>query len=170
MENQKHLINIIAAVAENGAIGYKNELLYRLPNDLKRFKQLTIGKTVIMGRRTYESLPNGALPERRNIVLSRTLKNGDLPHCEIYDSLQQALAHCATEEEIYVIGGGEVYQQAMPYASRLLLTLVKDSPTNADTFFPHYADPNQWKEESREEHAADEKHAFDYSFVVLVRI
>ena len=96
-------LSIIAAVAENGAIGYKNQLVYWLPNDLKRFKTLTTGHTIIMGRRTFESLPKGALPNRRNIVLSRGQK--EFPGCERFGSLREALAHCGAEEEVFVIGG-----------------------------------------------------------------
>ena len=94
-------INIIAAVARNRAIGNENKLIYWLPNDLKRFKALTTGHTIIMGRRTFESLPKGALPNRRNIVLSRTTK--ELPGCDTYPSLNDALNHCTPDEDIYII-------------------------------------------------------------------
>lgn len=93
-------ITLIAAVAQNRAIGYQNKLLYWLPNDLKRFKALTTGHTIVMGRRTFESLPKGALPNRRNIVLSHT--TGELPGCEVFRSFDEALAHCATDEHIYI--------------------------------------------------------------------
>ena len=96
-------INIIAAVAKNRAIGYRNKLIYWLPNDLKRFKMLTTGHTIIMGRRTFESLPKGALPNRRNIVLSRT--QDTFAGCDCYKSLDEALKHCSPEEDIYIIGG-----------------------------------------------------------------
>ena len=106
------MICIIAAVAQNGAIGFQNNLLYRLPNDLRRFKSLTIGHTVIMGRRTFDSLPKGALPNRRNIVLSRTVK--ELPGAEVYPSLESALKACSADEEIFIIGGSSVYAEAFP--------------------------------------------------------
>ncbi len=154
-------ITIIAAVAENGAIGFENRLLYSLPADLQRFKCLTTGHTVIMGRRTYESLPHGALPHRRNIVLSRSAR-ASCPGCEVFASLTAALAHCAIDEEVYIIGGGQVYRQALPYATRLCQTLVHTVPAAADTFFPAYADA--WQEVWREEHAADERHAVAYAF------
>ncbi|MBO5586489.1 MAG: dihydrofolate reductase, partial [Prevotella sp.] len=96
------MINIIAAVAQNNAIGYQNKLLYWLPNDLKRFKQLTTGHTIIMGRKTFDSLPKGALPNRRNVVISRTVQS--LPGCDVYPSLDEALSHCEADEDIYIIG------------------------------------------------------------------
>ncbi len=153
-------INIIAAVAVNRAIGYQNKLLYCLPNDLKRFKQLTTGHTIIMGRKTFDSLPNGALPNRRNIVISRTVSN--LSGCEVYDSLENALSHCSLDEEIYVIGGASIYEQAMPMADRLCLTEIHDTPTKADAYFPSYT---EWKAVKCEHHDTDEKHAYAYDFV-----
>ena len=127
-------INIIAAVDKNRAIGYQNKLLYWLPNDMKRFKQLTTGHTIIMGRNTFCSLPKGALPNRRNIVLSRSLR--ELPGCEVYPTLNDALAACQTDEEVYIIGGASVYEQALPKADRLYLTRI-DKEFEADTYFPY---------------------------------
>lgn len=158
------MISIIAAVAKNRAIGFQNKLLYWLPNDLKRFKALTTNHTIIMGRNTFESLPKGALPNRRNVVLSRTVK--ELPGCDVYSSLEEALSHTASNEEVYIIGGDSVYSQAMQIADRLCLTEIDDTPDNADAFFPDYSD---WKEVAREEHDTDEKHAFRYSFVDYVK-
>ena len=140
------MISIIAAVAKNRAIGYQNKLIYWLPNDLKRFKALTTGHTIIMGRNTFLSLPKGALPNRRNIVLSRSTKA--FPGCEVYPSIEEALKHCAPDEDIYIIGGASVYRQALPLADRLCLTEIDDTPAEADTFFPPYED--DWQEESRE--------------------
>ena len=154
------MITIIAAVAKNRAIGYKNKLIYWLPNDLKRFKQLTTGHTIIMGRNTFLSLPKGALPNRRNIVLSRTQK--DFPGCDTYASLKEALAHCTPDEDVYIIGGASVYKQAMPLADRLWLTEIDDVPEEADTFFPDYSD---WHEVWREEHDKDDRHDYRYAFV-----
>ena len=158
------MINIIAAVARNRAIGYKNKLLYWLPNDLKRFKQLTTGHTIIMGRRTFESLPKGALPNRRNIVLSRS--KTDFPGCEVYGSLSEAIEHCATDEDVYVIGGASVYKQALNVADRLCLTEIDDTPEQADAFFPPYED---WTEVCREEHDIDERHEHRFAFVDYIR-
>lgn len=157
-------ITIIAAVARNRAIGYNNKLIYWLPNDLKRFKALTTGHTIIMGRNTFLSLPKGALPNRRNIVLSRTV--GCFPGCDTYASLDEALSHCQPDEDVYIIGGASVYAKALPLANRLCLTEIDDTPTEADTFFPPYDD---WKETSREEHDTDEKHAHRYAFVDYVK-
>ena len=158
------MISIIAAVAKNRAIGYKNKLLYWLPNDLKRFKALTTGHTIIMGRKTFESLPKGALPNRRNVVLSRSEK--EFPGCEVFPSLKEALKHCQPDEDIFIIGGASVYSQAMTIADRLCLTEIDDTPTEADAFFPPYDD---WNVAEREEHDVDEKHAYRYAFVDYVR-
>ena len=159
------MVTIIAAVAKNRAIGFKNKLIYWLPNDLKRFKALTTGHTIIMGRNTYLSLPKGALPNRRNIVLSRSTKA--FPGCDVYPSLEEAPKHCAPDEDIYIIGGASVYRQALPLADRLCLTEIDDTPSEADTFFPPYKD--DWQEESREDHPVDDRHDFPYSFVDYVR-
>lgn len=161
-------ISIIAAVAQNRAIGYQNKLLYWLPNDLKRFKALTTGHTIVMGRKTFESFPKGALPNRRNVVLSR---NADLvlPGAECFTSLQAALESCQLDEHIYIIGGDSIYKQSMDLADELCLTLVEDTPANADAYFPEI-DPAIWKVTSEEKHSADEKHQQNYSFVNYERI
>ena len=159
------MISIIAAVAKNRAIGYQNKLIYWLPNDLKRFKALTTGHTIIMGRNTFLSLPKGALPNRRNIVLSRSQKT--FPGCDTYVSLEEALKHCTPDEDIYIIGGASVYRQALKIADRLCLTEIDDTPDDADTFFPPYKD--EWQEESREDHPIDDRHDFRYSFVDYIR-
>jgi len=157
-------INIIAAVARNRAIGYRNKLIYWLPNDLKRFKALTTGHTIIMGRKTFESLPKGALPNRRNIVLSRS--NTAFPGCDTYSSLEEAIRHCSEDEDIYIIGGASIYEQAIGIADRLCLTEVDNIPENADTFFPSY---ERWRKIQSEEHTTDEKHSFNYAFVDYIR-
>lgn len=158
------MISIIAAVARNRAIGFKNKLLYWLPNDLKRFKALTTGHTIVMGRNTFDSLPKGALPNRRNVVLSRSVES--LAGCEVFPSLDEALMSCKADENIYIIGGACVYKQAMAVADRLCLTEIDDTPKDADAFFPNYS---EWKEVSREVHDIDEKHAFRYAFVDYVK-
>ena len=158
------MITVIAAVAKNRAIGYKNKLIYWLPNDLKRFKQLTTGHTIIMGSNTFRSLPKGALPNRRNVVLSRRSK--DFPGCDVYPSLEKALKSCQPDEDIYIIGGASVYEQAVKVADRLCLTEIDDVPQEADTFFPDYS--KGWREVSREQHEADEKHSHSYAFVDYV--
>lgn len=153
-------INIIAAVARNRAIGNDNKLLYRLPNDMKRFKQLTTRHTIVMGRKTFESLPKGALPNRRNIVLSRT--HHDYEGCECFSSVDEALSHCSEDEVVFIIGGDSIYKQTIDIAQTLYLTEIDDTPQNADAFFPPY---DNWTETSREEHDIDEKHAVKYAFV-----
>ena len=158
------MITIIAAVAKNRAIGFENKLLYWLPNDLKRFKALTTGHTIIMGRNTFESLPKGALPNRRNVVLSRTTK--EFPGCDVFPTLEEAIQSCQPEEDVYIIGGARVYEQAIRFADRLCLTEIADTPREADAFFPDYSD---WKVETKETHPKDEKHAFEYAFVDYVR-
>lgn len=161
------MISIIVAISENYAIGFENKLIYWLPNDLKRFKALTTGNTIIMGRRTFESLPKGALPNRRNIVLSRNGKAEDFPNADLYPSLEEALATC--EGEVFIIGGSSVYKEAMHIADRLCLTYIYDTPEKADTFFPEI-NKDEWKEVMREEHDIDEKHNQRYAFINLERI
>lgn len=160
------MITLIAAVAQNGAIGLNNGLLYRLPNDLRRFKALTTGHTVVMGRKTFESLPKGALPNRRNIVLTRKA-DAAFAGAECFHSLEEALAACPGEE-VFVIGGASVYEEALPKADRLCLTHVADTPAEADAFFPTF-NPQAWQTERKEAHEADERHAVDYTFVDYVR-
>ncbi|MBQ8673639.1 MAG: dihydrofolate reductase [Bacteroides sp.] len=160
------MIHIIAAVDRKMAIGYQNKLLFWLPNDLKRFKALTTGHTIIMGRNTFDSLPKGALPNRRNIVLSR--KQTDCPGAEVYPSLEDALAHCGSDEAVYIIGGASVYRQALPLADVLCLTEIDAEAPRADTYFPEVS-PEVWKEKGRESHPVDEKHPCPYAFVDYVR-
>ena len=157
-------INMIAAVAKNRAIGFENKLIYWLPNDLKRFKALTTGHTIVMGRRTFESLPKGALPNRRNCVL--TTSTAELPGCECFPSWEAFIASCQPEEDIYVIGGASLYSALLSKADRLCLTEIDDTPQQADTFFPDYSD---WTEASREHHSADERHSHNYDFVDYLR-
>lgn len=156
-------ISIIVATDKNRAIGFENKLLYWLPNDLKRFKALTTGHTIIMGRKTFESLPKGALPNRRNIVLSHQ-EQIVFAGAELFSSLEDALAHCSEEEEVFIIGGASVYREALPIAHKLRITVIQDEATQADAFFPEI-DKKVWKEIGREDHPADEKHLYPYSFI-----
>ena len=141
-------INIIAAVAKNCAIGYNNDMVYFIKEDLRRFKELTTGHTVIMGRRTFHSLPKGALPNRRNIVLSRT--ETDFPGCDVYTSLNEALKHIADNEEAFIIGGASLYKEGLAIADRLYLTEIEAIPPHADVFFPEYND-GTWEVETKQE-------------------
>ena len=161
--NQPQII-IIAAVARNRAIGLDNRLLWRLPEDLKRFKALTMGYPILMGRKTYESLGR-PLPGRRNLVVSR---NPDcrLEGVEVLGSLDAAIAACADANKVFVIGGAEIYAQALDIADMLDLTEVDDSP-RADAFFPVY-DGEQWRETGRESHEDPDSH-IRYDFVTYRR-
>ena len=158
------MITMIAAVAKNNAIGFENKLIYWLPRDLKRFKQLTTGHTILMGRRTFESLPKGALPNRRNCVLTTSVS--ELPGCECFGSWDEFLYTCMPDEEIFIIGGASLYTGLMSKADRLCLTEVDDTPAHADTYFPDYSD---WKEVMREHHDADERHSHAFDFANYMR-
>lgn len=158
-------ISIIVAIAQNFAIGLNNELLFHLPDDLKRFKKITTGKALIMGRRTFLSLRKGPLPNRRNIVIS-DVPNETFHGCETVGSVEEAIKLVQNEPEAFIIGGGMIYRQFYAIAGKLYLTLVhKDM--NADTYFPAI-DFNEWQETAREDHF-DEANDFDYSYLDLVR-
>ena len=135
------IISMIACIAKNYAIGYNNQLLYHIPHDMKRFKALTTGHCIIMGKKTYESLPHGALPNRRNIVISHHQQA--IEGCETYVSIEQALDSCSTEQEVFIIGGESIYAQTINMAHLLYLTIVEDIPSKADSFFP-VLDIQQW--------------------------
>jgi dihydrofolate reductase len=160
------MISIIVAIAANGAIGKNNDLLWNIPADLKRFRKLTIGHCVLMGKNTWYSLPRRPLPGRVNIVMT------DDP-CECIDdcissySVEDALSKCPGDREVFVIGGGMVYRQFMEIADRLYITHVHKE-FEADTFFPEI-DPLIWKEVDREDHDKDEATGFSYSYVTYLR-
>ncbi len=162
------IISIIVAVAKNNEIGRGNDLLWRLPAEIKRFKELTTGHTIIMGRKTFESLPKGALPNRRNIVLSRDT-NISYENCEVYSSLDAALIKTINEEEVFIIGGGQIYNQALPLADKLYLTRVHTEFPGADTFFPAI-NWSEWQETSRETCPADEKNPYSFTFYEFERV
>ena len=153
------MLSIIACISQtNRAIGYQNRLLYHIKCDLTRFRELTTGHAIIMGRKTYESLPHGALPHRRNIVVSHNLK--ELEGCEVYPSLKEAVEAAGkaveaaekpatapypiSNEEIFIIGGESIYRQILPEAHKLYLTVVDDTPQQADAFFPEI-NAEEWK-------------------------
>jgi dihydrofolate reductase len=159
-------LTIVAALASNGVIGRGGALPWHLPDDLRRFKALTLGRPVLMGRRTFESIGK-PLPGRRNLVLTR----GDALLPEGVDrvaSIPAALALCSGAPEVCVIGGAEVYRQALPLATHLELTLV-DTAAEGDVFFPQL-EAAQWRERSRSTHPADERHAWPMSFLSLERV
>ena len=138
------MLSIIACISQtNRAIGYQNRLLYHIKSDLTRFRELTTEHAIIMGRKTYESLPNGALPHRRNIVVSNSMK--EMKGCEVYPNLEAALkAAEGKTEETFIIGGESIYRQSLPVARKLYLTVVDDTPQQADAFFPEI-NPEEWE-------------------------
>lgn len=161
-------VSIIAAVADNYAIGKSNKLPWHLSADLKHFKALTTGSAVLMGKRTFESLPNGPLPNRKNIVLSSMLSEGVREGYYEADSIDDALELCDKEENIFIIGGGSVYRQTMDMADYMYITWVH-ADFVADAFFPNI-DFEKWKVISREDYEPDEKNQYPYSFVTYEKI
>ncbi len=158
-------ISIIVAIAENFAIGKNNGLLFHLPNDLKRFREITSGHSLIMGRNTLLSLPKWPLPNRRHIVITDN-KDDVFPGCEVVFSIDGAAEKIKGEKEAFIIGGGMVYRQFYPLAGKIYLTLVH-KPFDADVYFPEI-DYSEWKETSRED-LYDEKNDFNYSYLNLER-
>lgn len=159
------MVSIIVACSENNVIGKDNGLIWRLSNDLKRFKALTTGHAIVMGRKTFESIGR-PLPNRRNIILSKNLEAMD--GCEIMRSADEVLELAkSTDEELFIIGGGQVYEQFLPFADKLYLTLVH-TEAEGDTFFPAL-NRDEWTEVARESFKADEKNEFDYEFVDYLR-
>lgn len=155
------MITIIAAIGRDNAIGRNGDLAFHLRADMRHFKELTTGHTVVMGRKTFDSLPKGALPNRRNIVITR---NPDFAAAgtERAASLDEAIA-MAAGEEIFIIGGGEIYRQALPLADRMELTLIDADTPDADTFFPAI-DPARWRKLTATTPATDETSALTYTF------
>lgn len=161
------MISIIVAIAEkNNGIGYKNRLLWSLPNDMKHFKNITTGNTVIMGRNTYLSLPKGALPNRKNVVISDD-PNDKFEGCYMASSIDEAISITKNDGEVFIMGGASIYKQFLPLADKLYITYVDDEPV-ADTYFPEI-NKDIWEVVSREDHYKDEKHCVNYSFLVFER-
>lgn len=159
-------ISIIVAVAENNAIGLNNKLLWHISDDLKRFRKITMGKTIIMGRKTFESLPNGPLPGRKNVVISDWLGE-KFENCEMAYSIEEALSRIDDHEEAFVIGGGMVYKQFIPHARKIFFTRVHNSFV-ADTFFPEI-NYDEWNEIHRERFPAGEGNDYAHSFIIYER-
>lgn len=172
------MLSIIACISQtNRAIGYQNRLLYHLPSDMTRFRELTTGHTIVMGRKTFESLPNGALPHRRNIVVSKSLK--EIDGGEVYPTLEEALRAAQDDtlsapkedtgitspEEIFIIGGESIYRQALPAARKLYLTIVEQEPEQADTFFPTI-DSSEWEVTEKE---IRNENGLSFSFLTYIR-
>jgi dihydrofolate reductase len=166
-QNKKSELTIIVAAGEDNAIGKDNDLIWHLSDDLKRFKSLTNGHCIIMGRKTFESFPK-PLPNRTHIVITRqdqyTVPDGVI----VVNNMQDALDAARKDKQPFIIGGGEIYKQAMPFVDRIEITRVHHSFPEADTYFPEI-DASVWKETSRKEHTKDEKHSFPFTFLTYER-
>ncbi len=160
-------ISLVAAVAENFAIGKNNQLLWHLSNDLKFFKAYTLGKIIIMGRKTFESIGRRALPGRVNVVITRD-NTIQVENIVVFNTLEAALEHFKDSEEICIVGGAQMYKEALPLAHILVLTRV-DVIMEADVYFPE-VNWNHWKLVWEEAHLTDEKHAYNYTFQRFERI
>ncbi|MCL2501633.1 MAG: dihydrofolate reductase [Bacteroidales bacterium] len=164
------MLSLIVALAPNNAIGFQQQLLWKISEDLQYFKRTTTGHCVIMGRKTFESIGR-PLPNRRNIVISRSLTTPPMEGIEVADSLPRAISLAtqpAPAGEIFIMGGGEIYRQALPLANKLYITHVKAPAPQADVFFPRI-DWRQWKEIFREEHEHGAVFPYPFSFVVYDR-
>lgn len=159
-------ITLIVAAAENNAIGKNNQMPWHLPNDFKYFKGTTRGHSIIMGRKTFESIGR-PLPERRNIVLTRD-QNYINPDIDVANSVGEVLTYCRDEREIFIIGGANVYSQFLPLAQKVHLTRVHTN-IDGDAFFPELP-PHDWQLVSQDKHGEDEKHPFDYTFEIWEKI
>jgi dihydrofolate reductase len=157
-------ISIVVAIAENNAIGMHNQLLWHLPADLKHFKQITSHHSIIIGRKTFDSVGK-PLPNRRNIIVTR--QDITIEGCEVVKSIDEAIALCKGENEVFIVGGAEIYKQAMDKTDKIYLTIVHKT-FDADAYFPEI-DHQKWKETEREDHQADEKNKIPYSFITLER-
>jgi dihydrofolate reductase len=159
------MIIMIAAVAENNALGKNNELVWHLPNDFKRFKSLTTGHHIIMGRKTFESFPK-PLPNRTHVVITRQ-ENYRPEGCIVVNSIEKAIAICPENETSFIIGGGEIYNLGLPYADKLEITRVHHS-FEADAFFPEI-NPDDWLEIQTEFNPIDDKHNYEYTYQTYIK-
>jgi dihydrofolate reductase len=159
------MITLIAAAAENNALGKDNTLVWHLPDDFKRFKQLTSGHHIIMGRKTFESFPK-PLPNRTHIVITRQ-KDYHPEGCIVVNSMEKAIEICPKTEDIFIIGGGEIYHLGLPFSNKIELTRVHNT-FEADAFFPEI-DTNEWNLTAEKFHPKDEKHNFDFSYLTYIR-
>ncbi len=160
-------LNLIAAVTRDLAIGLDGNLLYPVSEDLRRFKSLTMGHPIIMGRKTFESFPKGPLPGRRNIIVTRD-RGYAAPGAEVCHSLDEALSAVADADVAFVIGGGQLYAEAIGHADNLLLTVIEADRPDADTFFPEI-NPDCWAKTDETESATDPRSGLSYRFVCLSR-
>ena len=160
------MLSIIAAIGRNLELGANNKLLWHLPDDLKRFKKLTTGHTIIMGRKTFEAIGQ-ALPNRKNIIMTRQ-SAFQATGCLTVNSLDAALTAARDDTEIFIIGGAEIYASALPRVNRMYLTCI-DAEAPADTYFPPFAQ-NEWRQVASEHHAADEKHLYSFTYKTFDRL
>ena len=160
------ILELVVAVDEQGGIGKNNQLLWHLPADLKHFKEITTGHPIIMGRKTFESFPK-PLPNRTHIIITRQADYEVPEGCIVVSGLPEAIAICPKNEEVFIIGGGEIYKQSIDVANKLELTRVHTT-IEADTFFPEI-NPEQWELVFEEPHPKDEKHAFDFTFQTYLK-
>ncbi len=159
-------ISIVVAASENNVIGKDNQLLWHLPDDLKFFKAQTLGKVIVMGRKTFESIGNKALPKRTNVVISRN-KDFEVPEGVVLKkNVEEALQTFQQEEEICIVGGEQIYRLALPFVDEIYITRIH-LEINGDTYFPEV--PTDFQLESEAYHAKDEKHAIDFTFQKWVR-
>ena len=159
-------IHAIVAIDENGAIGRQGDLLCHLPADMKHFKEVTMGHSIVMGRKTFESFPRRPLPGRQNIVITRNA-GWQYPGVTVVHSLEDAIAAAETDT-IFIIGGAQVYEQSLPLVDVLHLTRIHARWASADAFFPAI-DIDDWQEVSREHHKSDHKNAYEFDFITLKR-
>lgn len=157
------MVSIIVSIANDGAIGRNGDLICHISADLKRFKELTMGNTILMGRKTFESLPKRPLPGRKNVVITRNCVYNP-EGAIVFDDLEKALNTLGSEENIFIIGGGEIYRQSIRYADRLYVTYIDVTSTDADTFFPPI-DSSVWTIESESETFTDTKSGITYRFI-----
>lgn len=164
---RRPIVSLVAAMAENRVIGRGGGLPWRLPDDLKHFKRLTVDHTVIMGRKTFDEIKR-PLANRRNVIISRN-RAFRPPSVTVVPSLEEALALGATEREVFVIGGGEIYRQALPLADRIYLTVVH-AQVEGDTWFPVFETTDGWVLEEETPHPADDRHAYSFTFRTYRRL
>lgn len=160
------MITMIAAAGENNELGKDNDLLWHLPDDFKRFKQLTTGHHIIMGRKTFETFPK-PLPNRTHIVITRN-KNYESEGAVVVHDMKEALKLAEKDEQPFIIGGGEIYQMGLPFSAKIELTRVHGSFEGADTFFPNFS-KDEWQLTAETEHGKDEKHDYAFSYQTWIK-
>lgn len=159
------MITIIAAAGENNSLGKDNDLVWHLPDDFKRFKELTSGNYILMGRKTFETFPK-PLPNRKHLIITRQEEYLVPENCFVFDSIQSVFDEVLSDNDIWIIGGGEIYKQSMGIADRIELTRVH-SDFEADTFFPEIGE--EWELVKEEYHPTDERHKYDFTYLTYNR-